>query len=215
MASNEYFYGDQQHRPSGHSPSPAPYYNPQFAPSPQSTPAPSYHSGYPNAPSAPYQPQGTPVPHNKPLPTGPSPFDTVFDDNVYPMNHPAGPSSANVSQQSLYNDTAYYGHGRVSPGPGAAEDIPLQDRHGKEPDAELNDHVYDDPNGRRRRRKDNGQKVGLGQLGMFGSGKKGIPWVCYIFTIAQIGVFIGEIVKNGKEPLERWKGRDANRSKLS
>lgn len=200
MASNDYFYGNQQPPPAGHSPSPAPYYNSEYAPSPQSTPAPSYHSGYPahdpyRAPSH----QGTPAPVNKPLPTGPSPFDTVFDDNVYPMNHQAGPSSANVSQPSLYNDSAYYSHGRASPGANAAEDIPLQDRTGKDPITDFDDHIYDDPNGRRsRRRKDKPQKVGLGQLGMIGAGKKRIPWICYIFTVAQIGVFIGEIAQNGK-----------------
>lgn len=200
MASNDYFYGEQQRPPpAGNTPSPAPYYNSQYAPSARSTPAPSYHSGYPaNGPYNTPGPHGAPV--NRPVATGPSPFDTVFDDNVYPMNSTPGHSTGDVSQQGLYHDTAYYGQGRASPETRPiAEDIPLQDRTGKDPDVELNDHIYDDPNGvRPKRRKDKTPKVGLGQLGMLGSDKKSIPWVCYIFTIAQIGVFIGEIAQNGK-----------------
>lgn len=200
MASNDYYYGNQP-PPHENSPSPAPYYNPQYAPSQRSTPAPSYHTSYPQhdpygTPSA----HGTPAPVNKPLPTGASPFDTVFDDHVYPMNSVPGPSTGNVSQQSLYHDTAYHGTGRTSPDSRThiAEDIPLQDRMGKDADPELNDHIYDDPNGGRKRRKEKKPQIGLGQLGMFGSDRKRIPWVCYIFTIAQVGVFIGEIAQNGE-----------------
>ena len=33
---------------------------------------------------------------------------------------------------------------------------------------------------------------------MFGASKKKIPFVVYTFTVIQIAVFIGEIIKNGK-----------------
>lgn len=64
----------------------------------------------------------------------------------------------------------------------------------------MNDHIYDAPAGasgsKRRRKKD--RKVGLGELGMFGADKKRIPWVVYIFSVAQVAFFIATIVRNGK-----------------
>ncbi|KEY69771.1 hypothetical protein S7711_03750 [Stachybotrys chartarum IBT 7711] len=187
MASNEYFYGNRP--PPTHSPSPAPYYHTPYEPSPQSTPAPSYHSGYPSSHSP--APTGPPPPQK--LTTGPSPFDTVFDDNAYPMNsrqqYTAG-SPSEMSPQNAYPDTSYHGSRRDSR-PNVAEDIPLQDRP---KDPEQTDHIYDAPS---RRRKSKKGKVRLGELGMMGSDKKRIPWVVYIFTVAQVGVFIGEVVRNG------------------
>ena len=77
MAANDYYYGSQR-PPANDSPSPAPHYNSAYAPSPSSTPAPSYHSGYPApGPSHAYG--------QRQQQTGPSPFDTVFDDNAYPI----------------------------------------------------------------------------------------------------------------------------------
>lgn len=73
--------------------------------------------------------------------------------------------------------------------------IPLQDRAAKDP-TDDNDHVYEAP---RRRKK---QGVRFGELGMLGAGTNRIPWVVYIFTIAQIGVFIGEIIDNCNIPLK-------------
>jgi len=91
--------------------------------------------------------------------------------------------------------SAYYGAGAATTSPVdrpyPAEDIPLQERSSKDP--EQNDHIYDAPS---RRGKSKKHKVRGGQLGMAGSDKKRIPWVVYIFTAAQIGVFIGEIVRN-------------------
>lgn len=143
-----------------------------------------------------------------------SPFDSVFDDNAYPMHpnqRPAqGMNSGDISQQGYYHqDTSYNGAAAVGASPSpqrqhsyGQEDIPLQDRVNK--DAEMNDHIYDAPGGAHGRNRDNRGKVRLGELGMFGSDKKRIPWVVYIFTLAQVGVFIGEIVRNGKSsPLTR------------
>jgi len=116
---------------------------------------------------------------------------------------------SDMSQQGHYGhqDTGYYGreqpgqtygHGAYGQPLGSSDDIPLQDRPGKTgPDLETaNDHIYDDPSappGSKRRKR---RKVGLGQLGMLGSDKKSIPWVVYIFTVCQIGVFIGQIINN-------------------
>lgn len=126
-----------------------------------------------------------------------SPFDTVFDDNAYPMNSrpTPGSSTGDLGQQNLYQDTGYYGG--ASNGHGQ-EEIPLQNQPHK--DVEMNDHVYDAPGGSGRRpgTKSKKGKVRLGELGMMGSNKKRIPWVVYIFTLIQVGVFIAEIVRNAQ-----------------
>ncbi|KAL2212152.1 rhomboid-domain-containing protein [Sarocladium strictum] len=184
MAGNDYYYGSQQKPPTHDTPSPAPYYNAAYAPSPQSTPAPSYHSGYPApGPSHPYG--------QRQQQTGPSPFDTVFDDNAYPMNSrnptPAA-STGDIAHQNPYYDTSYQNQGGARP---YNEDIPLQDRP---KDPETNDHIYDAA-GQPKRQKSN--KVRFGELGMFGADKKRIPWVVYALTVIQVAVFIGEIVRNG------------------
>lgn len=72
--------------------------------------------------------------------------------------------------------------------------IPLQDRNGKDATSEMEDHVYEAPKKKEKRK----QGVRFGELGMFGAYGNRIPWVVYIFTVAQIGVFIGELVDNGK-----------------
>lgn len=131
--------------------------------------------------------------------TSPSPFDSVFDDNAYPMNQrPApGANSGDLSQQEYYHqDTSYHGHAATGAGHGqpamtSVEDIPLQDRP---KDGDMNDHIYDAPAAAKKDKKKG--KVRLGELGMFGSDKKRIPWIVYIFSLVQVGVFIGEIVKN-------------------
>lgn len=198
------------------SPSPVSQFDPRGRdyPSQQPTPAPSYHTNPYSQPAAPYPTAspapaygsrndfGSPAPYaNEPAShSGQNPFNTVFDDNVYPVNSRQDPnaSTSDMSQQGFYQqDTGYYGHGR----PGASsQDIPLQDRpgdkHHDDPEM-LNDHVYDAPGGSRRRRHKK-KKVQLGQLGMIGADKKRIPWVVYIFTVAQVGVFIGELIQNGR-----------------
>ncbi|CAM1508365.1 Fc.00g052130.m01.CDS01 [Cosmosporella sp. VM-42] len=198
MAANEYYHGQEQ-RPYDNTPSPAPYYSGHNinTPSPQSTPAPAYQSAY-TAPAPSYSP--APDSHgahmNQPAHQAEqSPFDTVFDDHVYPVSSrptPAG-SSTDMSQQGLYHqDTGYYGQDSYGQ-PQHGQDIPLQDRPIK--DAEMDDHIYDRPPGASRKKSKKG-KVRLGELGMFGADKKRIPWIVYFFSLVQIGVFIGEIVRN-------------------
>ncbi|KAJ4418966.1 hypothetical protein N0V85_001225 [Neurospora sp. IMI 360204] len=106
-----------------------------------------------------------------------SPFDTVFDDHVYPASsHQSGASS---SRQHL-------------------NDIPLEDRSGgrnKNNDPEMQDHVYDAP--QPQQKKPRSGRISMGQLGMHGSNAKRIPFVVYFFTTVQVAVFIAELVKNG------------------
>lgn len=81
------------------------------------------------------------------------------------------------------------------------DDIPLQE-HGNNrnsvKDQDIQDHVYDAP----QRQKTRKGRVRFGELGMLGNNPKKIPFVVYAFTIIQVGVFIAEIVKNGKEMQE-------------
>ena len=197
MAHNDYYYGA-----SGNN-----YNRPQdsFADYPTASPSPvSYNQSLPLYPS----PSPVQRPANADRPANASPFDTAFDDNVYPMNSHSRPPSTSVGPYSStlnlsqHPDTSYYGAGNISPQqnrPYPPENIPLQDRN---KDAEMGtDHVYDAPGavagGARKKKKG---KVGLGQLGMFGADRKRIPWVVYILTIAQVIVFIVEIARNGKLP---------------
>ncbi|KAF4976513.1 hypothetical protein FZEAL_6831 [Fusarium zealandicum] len=126
-----------------------------------------------------------------------SPFDTVFDDNAYPVNSNSRPtpgsSTGDMGQrQNFYQDTSYNGGPSQ---PYSQEDIPLQDRPAKDGDVEMNDHIYDAPG--RSKKKNKKGKVRVGELGMLGADKKRIPWVVYIFSLAQIAVFIAEIARNG------------------
>lgn len=115
--------------------------------------------------------------------------------NSHSRPYAAG-SNSSMSQQGLYQDTGYYGQaGGASSTPHGPNDIPLQDQAGKGPD--FNDHIYDAPEGAQRRPRSKKGKVRIGELGMFGADRKRIPWITYIFTIAQVGVFIGEVIKNG------------------
>lgn len=100
-----------------------------------------------------------------------------------------------------HQDTGYHGHSPVSPDDmynRPTDDIPLQDHAQRLPskDAEMQDHVYEASQSRKPRKA----RVRFGELGMMGSGRKKIPFVVYFFTLVQIGVFIGEIVKNCKPP---------------
>ncbi|KAL2160568.1 hypothetical protein VTH06DRAFT_1256 [Thermothelomyces fergusii] len=167
------------------------YYSQKPLPDPAS---PVYDADRPVPSSSPYYPTPAPssdsrqhlAPGDRPPQGGsPSPFDTVFDDHVYPAS--AHSSMDRLNQQ----DTGYYSHSPVS-----HDDIPLQSRQHLPPkDVEIQDHVYDAPQPKKSRRG----RVGFGELGMLGSGRKKIPFVVYFFTLIQVGVFIGEIVKNAKE----------------
>jgi hypothetical protein len=140
-----------------------------------------------------------PAPSVSPLSApSPSPFDTPFDDHVYPANSHQTPSSSQhqLSQQG----TGYHDMSRASFDEMAynhpTDDIPLQNRASANKYGDMTDHVYDAPQKKKSRRG----RVRLGELGMLGSDAKRIPWVVYVFTVIQIGVFIGEIVKNGRAP---------------
>lgn len=206
MATNDFYYGNRP--PStGPSQSQSPYYGAAYRPSPVSTPAPPYNSSDPASNTSNRPPRNDTA----------SPFDTVFDDPAYPTDStqdgfrpkPYGNSANNLMlQPTPYDnqDTAYYGpSSSTTPVSGRppqahfADDIPLQNHaygHNQPPkDVEMIDHVYD-VSGSQRRKKS--KKVGFGQLGMFGAGKKRIPWVVYFFTAVQVGVFIGQLVRNGK-----------------
>lgn len=136
---------------------------------------------------------------------GPSPFETDFDDHVYPAASHSGssthPSAMGSSQQNLGHDTGYHGAtpGNVSPlGP---DDIPLRDHakpYGTAPGPmDSNDHVYDAPEQGAVGARGVGKKgkIRFGELGMLGSDRQKIPFLVYLFTVIQIAVFIGELVK--------------------
>ncbi|KAK6704667.1 hypothetical protein SNK05_008578 [Fusarium graminearum] len=208
----------QNHDTPSPQPTPAPpyeqdSYNPNYAPDTSIYPADSATHIVPTkqTPYSPndvqYQPStayGSPSgQHNQPGQTGQtgqSPFDTVFDDHVYPANPNArqtpGSSTADIGQQGFYQDTSYHGGATDAAGrPYGQEDIPLQDRTPKNDDVEMNDHVYDAPG--RPKKKSKKDKVRLGELGMIGSDKKRIPWVVYLFSVIQVAVFIAEVARMG------------------
>lgn len=164
------------------------YYGAGQASSAQSTYSaapPSYASQPPNHPAGKHQP---------------SPFETPFDDHVYPASTHQTPSS---SQQHLsQQDSDYHRLNRVPSEEMAynqrADDIPLEPQGGPRRDSvkdtEMQDHVYDAPE-RRKSKKKKG-RVRFGELGMLSSNSKRIPFVVYFFTIIQVGVFVGEIIKS-------------------
>ncbi|KAL2885890.1 putative rhomboid family membrane protein [Ceratocystis lukuohia] len=225
MASNDYYYGsnagyhdtNQQSQQSYPQPyvtasKPAPPYYaqgqgtpPVQPPSVSNTPAPP---AYPPS-SASRSNTGTPRPGQPPH--GQSPFETVFDDHVYPdpdstpaVHHAAASHNPNpnvAANTSYYNqDTAYHGgtqpYNQSSSSP--SNDIPLENRNhsqNKVHDPEdFQDHVYDAPKKKRSRKKG---KVSFGQLGMMGANTNRFPFLVYTFSIIQIGVFIGELIRNG------------------
>ena len=135
-----------------------------------------------------------------------SPFETPFDDHVYPASTHQTPSSS--QHQLSQQDSDYQRLSRVPSEEMAynqrADDIPLEpqgpNRNGNGngnglKDPEMQDHVYEAP--QPQRKKSRKRKVRFGELGMLGSNNaKRIPWVVYLLTVIQVAVFIGEIVKN-------------------
>lgn len=139
-------------------------------------------------------------------PLGVSPFQTPFDDHIYPASSHSA-NDAMSSQHSFAQDTRYHSPapGNVSP---IGDDIPLRqhsdgaNKMGTPGYAmDSTDHVYDAPDSvRGTQDRSGGGKGGIsfGELGMLGSGKRRIPIFVYLFSIIQIAVFIGELVKMGK-----------------
>ncbi|KAF2964957.1 hypothetical protein GQX73_g8615 [Xylaria multiplex] len=175
MAANDY-YGDSSSRYNRNQ------YEPSIAPS---GPPPSYTTNSPHQ----HHQQGT---------TPASPFETVFDDHVYPSQTHARPAldSVGTSQQSFAQDTRYHGPGSPSGSPISTDEIPLR-QHNKPPGYlnDSTDHVYDADPVPRRHGAATGRGIRFGQLGMLGSEKRRIPIVVYLFSIIQVAVFIAELVK--------------------
>ena len=122
-----------------------------------------------------------------------------LDSPISPIEHPSSPVYRDYSQQSLESSTAYYGAGggkTDEQGP-YADNIPLRSQKNSAdelPRSEQPRRVDSQPQegiGRRRRRSRQ-EKEG----GIFG-GK--VPWVVYILTLAQITVFIAELVRSCKK----------------
>ncbi|KAK0635519.1 rhomboid family-domain-containing protein [Bombardia bombarda] len=195
MAANDYYNSSSQKPLPTPSPQPSSYYG---APSSSSS---SYGGSRPQQQQQPQQQQ--------PYHQGPSPFETVFDDHVYPASTHQTPASSQhrLSQQDT-TTTGYHSLSRVPSEDMAynhpTDDIPLRDqnRRNSAKDTEMQDHVYDapvssssQPPGAGRERKKG--RIGFGELGMLGANTKRIPFVVYFFTLVQVAVFIGEIVKNG------------------
>ena len=184
MAANEYYSG-QKPLPDPTLPATGSYGSGQ--------PASSAYSTYSAPPSYTSQPQASNGNSR------PSPFETPFDDHVYPASTHQTPST---SQHQLSQQDSDYHRAERVPSEDMAynhptDDIPLQSRNQNRDaakDAEMQDHVYDAP----QRTKSRKRRVKFGELGMLGSNQKRIPFVVYLFTVVQIAVFIGEIVKNGK-----------------
>ncbi|TGJ86673.1 hypothetical protein E0Z10_g2095 [Xylaria hypoxylon] len=175
MAANDYYGGSssQYNRKQ---------YEPSIAPS---GPPPSYTTNQP------YQ-------HHQQSTTPASPFETVFDDHVYPSQTQTRPAldSVSTSQQSFAQDTRYHGSGSPGGSPVSADEIPLR-QHNKPPGYlnDSTDHVYDADPTPRTRGATTGRGIHFGQMGMFGSNKTRIPIVVYLFSIIQVAVFIAELVK--------------------
>lgn len=155
----------------------------------------------------------------------PNPYGTASTDNMIQQQPPSlygdrgkydQPSPYQQQDPNPYNqDTAYYGPGASTSSPMAerppqahfADDIAMQNQgqpHIQDPnqppkDIEMSDHVYESAGASRGSRRKKPRKVGLGELGMFGADKKRIPFVVYFMTAVQVGVFIGQVVRNGKK----------------
>ncbi|KAI1845439.1 hypothetical protein JX266_008534 [Neoarthrinium moseri] len=136
-----------------------------------------------------------------------SPFSTPFDDHIYPA-HSHSTADAMSSQHTFAQDTRYHSPapGNVSP---VGDDIPLRHHPDSSPKVgaggfamDSTDHVYDAPAGAGAATAHGpGQStrgrggVRFGELGMLGAGKRRIPVFVYLFSVIQIAVFIGELVK--------------------
>lgn len=105
MAANEY-YNDSSRR-----------YN-NYEPSLASTVPPSYTSQPPHN-------------HDRPGASTVSPFETVFDDHVYPTNSHSHqtPDSLNTSQQNFAYDTRYHGPAPGDVSPVGTDEIPLRQQN--------------------------------------------------------------------------------------
>ncbi|KAG6041222.1 hypothetical protein E4U41_005505 [Claviceps citrina] len=194
MASNNYYYGgtdppgysasaNANAKASAHSSS-HPY---QYGRSDSST---DQHLGQKTT-SAPGSGSSSSSHHSQQPPArGSSPFSSVFDDEH------ATNSSNSLPKPGRHADTAHHGQGGPRTRP-RDDDIPLRDRTAKHDDE--TDHIYDAPEmgmvGHIKKKPKKGIRVG--EFGMLGADKRRVPWACYTFSVVQVAVFIGEIIKNG------------------
>ena len=187
------------------------YYNPTATPANNSLPPhPQFQSHI--TPAVPPLTTTQPYPEHDPFTRPPtnaspiSPFETPFDDRIYPAGRPT--NQPYDSQSSLGADSRYYGQGgggRPQDSTGSfRDDIPLQNHPSVPPkDHYVNDqdHVYDAPirpaNLEAGRPNRNSSRLGMNKPK---KSKWKQPWVCYIFGLVQIIVFIVEIVRNCKFP---------------
>ncbi|KAJ5812925.1 hypothetical protein N7447_009948 [Penicillium robsamsonii] len=120
----------------------------------------------------------------------------------YNHDDPSGPYHNRESQQSFASDNGHYqAAGRATGGDNYAENIPLKtntqygnpnDQYGNSPDwMRQQTHYPPSPGGI----EDNRQRDNRKKTGFF---SKKIAWVTYILTLAQIIVFIVELVKNAQ-----------------
>ncbi|QKX57856.1 uncharacterized protein TRUGW13939_04976 [Talaromyces rugulosus] len=136
-------------------------------------------------------PQHPQTASTKPLPEGPphSPTLSAYDSHN-------GPYGRRHSQASFTDETAFMG-GRNHPNDQYGEDIPLkpnvqqsQDPHWMNQNTAYNSDMPMDPDMSQRKRRGRPAKRG------FFKGK--IPWVTYLLTIIDIGVFVGELIYSAK-----------------
>ncbi|KAI1102672.1 rhomboid-domain-containing protein [Jackrogersella minutella] len=173
MAANEYYDSSRHHN--------------AYEPSLVSTSPPSYTSQ-------------THQQQDRPPASTVSPFESVFDDHVYPTNSQSRhtPDPLNTSQQNFAYDTRYHGSAPGDVSPVGTDDIPLRQQSNKSPAgfaADSTDHVYDTTDQEERGRRGIPKRLRFGELGMLGSEKRRIPFMVYLFSLIQIAVFIAELVK--------------------
>ncbi|KAJ4305811.1 hypothetical protein N0V90_001343 [Kalmusia sp. IMI 367209] len=144
-----------------------------------------------------------PPPQHTPSATSISPVSSPFDDaNRYDYSSTAHLAHTQTGTSSAYSDTAYHGgadqshpyNKRYDSPPAAGQTDPFADQNaiplqqqGKMGSSHAAAGVYGmDPEARPREKRK--------KKGWF-SGR--VTWVVYFLTAVQVGVFIGEIIKNG------------------
>lgn len=148
-----------------------------------------YHANIPQPPS--YD-QAVPGKTDQTLNTVPG---VGYASHSYNHDDPSAPYHNRESQQSFASDNAHYqAAGRATEGDNYAENIPLKTntQYGNNPDWMRQQTQYPpSPGGL----EDSRQRDIRKKKGFF---SKKIAWVTYILTLAQIIVFIIELVKNGE-----------------
>jgi hypothetical protein len=108
---------------------------------------------------------------------------------------------AQGSQSTFGKDSIYYGQGGGGRQPAESQssfrdDIPLRDHPGVPPKDHMDDddQVYDRPS----HMMEEARPKRRSGMGFLKAPKKKIAWVVYTLTVIQVGVFIGELAKNGR-----------------